>query len=262
MMSIRYSQLLKGRCTITVALIAFNVLVWSYEILLEKSGFEIASDYGLVSWRFVNAFHLPQWQGGILENAMMPLITSMFMHSSWRHIISNSFFLWILGHSLERSLGHARFLAFYLVCGIGASLGHVMLDPHCMSPIIGASGAIAGLGGGGLVLLPRERIGITIAKRFFYLPAFLWVALFLSGSCLTNAVLSQLIPEVKPASIGHLLHAGGFVTGVVLAIIYRVSRVFANDLPASCRNGTPLCQDSADKGGHRAACGDDTRASN
>jgi len=138
------------------------------------------------------------------------------MHSSWRHLLSNSFFLWLFGDALEKRFGHIRFLVFYFACGIGASLVHVFLDPHCMLPIIGASGAIAGLLGAGLLLYAQEKMVFTFGSRSFQIPALVAVALFLFGGSLSNSVLSLAIPEAKPPSIGHLLHAGGLVTGIVL----------------------------------------------
>ncbi len=170
MISIRDSNPLSGRSIVTATLIVVNLLLWLHQMLLQNDGFGIASDSGLISWRFMHAWEFPHWQGGVLRNAIVPLFTSMSMHFSWGHVISNSCFLWIFGENLEKRLGHIQFLGLYLASGLGASLVHVILDPNCMSPIVGASGAVAGIAGASLLTFPRARIRISVIHdRSIYL---------------------------------------------------------------------------------------------
>jgi membrane associated rhomboid family serine protease len=222
MLSIRDSKPLGGRSTATITLIVINLLLWLYQALLQKDGLEIASDYGLVSWRFINAGQFPRWQGGVLENAVLPVFTSMFMHGSWIHVISNSCFLWIFGENIEKYFGCLRFIGFYLLCGVGASIVHVILDPNCMSPMIGASGAIAGIAGAELLVFPRANVRISVATWSLQIPALVFIGLFFLGGAVTNTVLFYLMGKTNPTSTGHLLHAGGFACGVFLIVIVRL----------------------------------------
>jgi membrane associated rhomboid family serine protease len=247
MISIRDSKPLAGRSTVTVTLLVINLLLWVWQVLLQKDGFEIASDYGLISWRFMNALQLPQWQGGVLENAIVPMFTSMFMHRSWRHFISNGCFLWVFGENVEKYCGHLVFFGFYLVCGLGASLVHVILDPNCMSPIIGASGAIAGIASANLLIFPRARVRIRVANWSLQIPTLVFILLFFLGGAVTNTALFHLIGEAKPAPIGHLLHAGGFASGILLVVIARMLRILWRKPRTRDSSATPFSFDGEGK---------------
>ena len=145
------------------------------------------------------------------------ILTSMFLHAGWMHIGGNMLFLWIFGDNLEDQMGHVGFLIFYLACGILAALAHIYSAPGSTVPTVGASGAIAGVMGGYLLLFPRARVDvvviIVIIFRVFTLPAWvmlgIWVALQVFGGFSTPA---------EGGGVAFWAHAGGFVAGIVLTL--------------------------------------------
>jgi membrane associated rhomboid family serine protease len=150
--------------------------------------------------------------GGLTRGAVL---TSMFLHGGWLHLLANMWFLWLFGNNIEDSMGHLRFVAFYLVVGVGAALAHVFSAPGSPVPVVGASGAISGLMGAYLVLYPRVRIQtlfiLIIFIRVIPLPAWLvlvyWFAL---------QVLSGTLAPLDGGGVAFWAHVGGFVAGAVL----------------------------------------------
>lgn len=145
------------------------------------------------------------------------LFTSMFLHAGFMHLAGNMLFLWIFGDNMEDEMGHVPFALFYLVCGLGAGLLHVMAAPGSPVPTVGASGAIAGVMGGYLLLFPRARVDIllflVIFIRVFPIPAWvmlaIWFALQFIGGLSAN-------PET--GGVAYWAHAGGFMMGFALTI--------------------------------------------
>lgn len=153
-------------------------------------------------------------------NGLTPL-TSMFLHGSWSHLLGNCLFLWVFGNNIEDSMGRARFVAFYLLCGLVAALTHVLVSPASPVPTVGASGAISGVMGAYLVLYPRVRVHMYIPPIFFIsLPA--WAVLlwwFALQVLLGLPQLTQLNPDVS-SGVAVWAHVGGFVAGVVLIKLF------------------------------------------
>ncbi len=152
-------------------------------------------------------------------NLLTP-VTSMFLHGGWGHILGNALFLWVFGNNIEDSVGHGRFLAFYLVCGLVAAAAHVLVDPASPVPTGGASGAISGVMGAYLVLYPRVRVRTLVPIVFLItiirLPA--WGVLILWFFYQVIAGLPQLMtvsPEVS-GGVAVWAHIGGFLAGVLL----------------------------------------------
>jgi membrane associated rhomboid family serine protease len=143
------------------------------------------------------------------------LITSMFLHGGWMHLIGNMWFLWIFGNNVEDSMGHLRFVAFYLLTGLAAALGQVITSPDSLVPMVGASGAISGVMGAYLVLYPRVRVYAFIPIFIFFtsiaLPA--WAML---GYWFVLQLLSGLFSGGEVGGVAFWAHIGGFVAGVVL----------------------------------------------
>ncbi|MEV8465836.1 rhomboid family intramembrane serine protease [Fluviibacterium sp. DFM31] len=145
------------------------------------------------------------------------LLTSMFLHGGWMHLLGNMLFLHIFGDNLEDRLGHLRFGLFYLACGLGAGMIQVLADPGSTVPVVGASGAIAGLMGGYLLMFPRARIDIfvflIVLVRIIPVPA--WAML---GLWFGLQVFNGLGTPSDVGGVAYWAHAGGFVLGMVLMV--------------------------------------------
>ena len=210
---------------VNLVLIATCVVVFLYQLVNPDftSGFsavpaEITTGRDLVG-QFVIA--LPDGSSAVLDQTRGPspiwltLFTSMFMHGGWTHLGGNMLFLFIFGDNVEKAFGHVRYLAFYLVCGIVASLAQVYSGPDSILPSLGASGAIAGVLAAYLVLFPANRVRVLLGYFVTTVPAVamigLWALIqFFSGFAAT-AVSAQT------GGVAYMAHIGGFIAGLVLA---------------------------------------------
>lgn len=147
----------------------------------------------------------------------LTLITSMFMHGGFLHIAGNMLFLWIFGDNLEDRMGKIRYLAFYLVCGIIASLSHVLMNWSSEIPSLGASGAISGVLGGYLLLHPKRRVRVIIFQIFTEVPAYVAIGLWF---------VMQLVQSFFGAGggIAYAAHIGGFIAGLILIKPFLIGR--------------------------------------
>lgn len=156
-------------------------------------------------------------------NSFTP-ITSMFLHGGWMHLLSNSLYLWVFGNNVEDSMGHVRFLVFYLLCGLAAALAHVVLDPSSPVPTVGASGAISGVMGAYLLLYPQVRVKMLIPIFLYPWITFMraWVVLIWWFAVQILSGLPQLMSLRREVSGGVAVwaHVGGFVAGVVLIRLF------------------------------------------
>lgn len=216
---------------VTLALIGINVATW---LLVQGAGAEVplarsVCNLGLIpgeltaSVRPGSAF--PMGEGLVCltdpGRQVTNVITSMFLHGSWMHLLGNMWFLWLFGNNIEDSTTRPRFLAFYLLSGLGAALAQVFADPSSRVPMVGASGAISGVMGAYLVLFPSVRVFTLVPLGFFItsfaLPAWVmlvyWAALQFFGG-LTSIVGSQ------EGGVAFWAHLGGFVVGVVLIKVF------------------------------------------
>jgi membrane associated rhomboid family serine protease len=208
---------------LTLALIAINVAVWFY---IQGAGFDPRAlqqsvcTYGTIPAEITGeASPLPSSirslrcpTGGL---TWASLVTSMFLHGGWFHLIGNMWFLWIFGNNIEDSMGHLRFLVFYLLTGLAASGGHILSEPGSQIPTVGASGAISGVMGAYLLLYPRVRVHtlffFLIFIRVFPLPA--WVML---GYWFLIQFLSGTSTNAAAMGVAFWAHIGGFIAGLVL----------------------------------------------
>ena len=201
---------------ITYFLIALNTVVFLYELQLGPRGLNsLFFSFGMVPARITGAV-----RGGAFTVGLLPILTSMFMHAGWLHIIFNMWWLWIFGDNVEDSLGHFRYLSFYLLSGLGAGIVHILFNLGSRVPSVGASGAIAGVMGAYFVLFPSARVLTFIFVFFTWLPAWLilgyWFVLqFISGASTSIAPASQ-----ASGGIAFWAHVGGFLTGVALIKIF------------------------------------------
>jgi membrane associated rhomboid family serine protease len=198
----------------TLSIIAACVLVFLKEISLTPSKLEaLIHTYGFIPARFFSP------SAGLLEK-LLPIFTSMFMHGSFIHIASNMLYLWVFGNNIEDRLGHFRFLLFYVLCGVSAALLQGIANPSSTTPMIGASGAIAGTLGAYLILFPRARI-VTLLIFFYFitfenLPASLVISLWFVVQFF-NSLGSLAGVE---SGVAYLAHVGGFLAGMFLILIF------------------------------------------
>ena len=148
--------------------------------------------------------------------ALATLVTSVFLHGGWWHLIGNMLYLWVFGDNIEDAMGHVKFLMFYMICGIIAGLAQVVADPDSVVPTIGASGAISGVLGAYLILHPRARVLIPIFFIPVYVPAFLLLLFWIGFQ-----VYAVLGAGVAGGGVAWLAHIGGFLAGVALIVPFR-----------------------------------------
>lgn len=207
---------------ISYVIIGLCVLVFLWQASLGAAGGQAAVyALGLVPAVLLQGAELPP------EIAIVPpvttVFTSMFLHGSWLHLIGNMLYMWIFADNIEDSMGHGRFIAFYLLCGIAAALAQALPAPGSEIPMIGASGAISGVLGAYLLLHPRAHVLVLIPLGFFSqvtrLPALLVLGLWFA---------LQLISELgapEGAGVAFRAHIGGFVAGMALIPFFKYQRV-------------------------------------
>ena len=200
----------KRRPVVTWALIAVSVGVWIFQV---TTGVDVATDFGVVPFDLT---HDP----GFASYAR--LVSSMFVHGGWFHLLGNMWFLHVFGDNVEDAIGRGPYLGFYLAAGLSAAALHVVIDPMSEVPMVGASGAIAGVLGGYLVLHPRARV-ITLFFVFFVeLPA--WVFLFVWFGLQLVHGFSSLTDNVShDGGVAFFAHVGGFVTGLAMTWVMKRS---------------------------------------
>lgn len=151
------------------------------------------------------------------------LLSSMFMHGGWAHLIGNMLYLWIFGDNLENRMGHSRYLFFYLLCGIIASLSHVfatyVLSPQNMLvPSLGASGAISGVLGGYLLLFPKNRVNVFLGRGIAAVPAFVALGFWIVFQVISS--IGILGGEEQGGGVAYAAHIGGFAAGLLLVKLF------------------------------------------
>ncbi len=199
----------RTRPYVTIGIIALNLLAFMYEWGLSRQELLVFTQvYGVVPAFF-------SWPS---------VLTSMFLHAGPLHVGGNMLYLWIFGDNVEDRIGHARYLVFYLLCGAAAALGQVALNPHSTVPMIGASGAIAGVMGAYFVLFPRSRI-LTAVFLVLFLDLVEIPAIFFLGIWFLMQVFSGVGSLGAPAADGGVAfwaHVLGFVAGVAGGLYWRM----------------------------------------
>jgi membrane associated rhomboid family serine protease len=193
---------------LTWVLIFLNVVVFLFEqALLEPTGGRIIADYGFVPLRFL----------ADPAGEFFTIGTAMFMHGGWLHLIGNMWFLWIFGDNVEDRLGKSRFLAFYLLSGVIAAFAQLLIDPTSRVPMVGASGAIAGVLAAYITLFPRAKVTVLVPIfiffQFFDLPAFIVIA----GWFLLQLLHGMgSLGSASQGGVAFFAHIGGFLGGLLL----------------------------------------------
>jgi rhomboid family protein len=202
-------------------IIALNAGIFLFELSVgaqsQRALNGLVYHFGIVPTNFVHALSSAPHPN--LSVAFLPILTSMFLHGGWLHIIGNMWVLWIFGDNIEDYLGHIRYLLFYLACGIAAAICHILLNVGSNIPTVGASGAIAGVMGAYFLLYPRAKVltlvPLIIFFTFWWLPAWIvlgyWFVLqFFSGAATSVAYTTQ------GGGIAFWAHVGGFLAGLFL----------------------------------------------
>ncbi len=210
----------RSQPVVTVALIAANVLAWFYEL---SHGVQLSVlDYGLIPSWFLR--HLSQGMLALGDGTIVRLtqevpwpatiLSSMFMHGGWLHLLGNMWFLWLFGDNLEDRMGKGRYLAFYLVCGLAAGFTQAVGMPASTAPMVGASGAIAGVLGGYIFLYPHARVRCLLYLGFFItrirVPAFILLGLWFVSQFFTPTA----------SGVAWMAHVGGFLAGLALVQLF------------------------------------------
>ena len=204
---------------VTIALIVLNALAWFYELSFGVQDATVA--YGAIPGLILHGASVRgavPWPWGV--------VTSMFMHGSWMHIIGNMWFLWIFGDNVEEAMGPVKFLVFYLVCGVVAAMSQIVLSADSQIPMVGASGAIAGVLGAYILLFPHARVRciwiLFILITTVYVPAWLLLGIWF---------VSQFF--IPGQGVAWMAHVGGFVAGFALV------RLFVTRRPPPRRDSFP-----------------------
>jgi len=194
---------------VTYALVALNVLVF----LLELS----AGDQAIENWAFVPAKFAADPAGNVVT-----IFTAMFMHGGWLHLLGNMLFLWIFGDNVEDRLGHVKYLAFYLLAGIAATLAQFAIAPHSTVPNVGASGAIAGVLGAYILMFPQSRVNVLLGRQIVAMPAVIvlgmWIVFQLISGVGTVAYTDE---TANVGGVAYMAHIGGFAAGLFMAFLLR-----------------------------------------
>ena len=200
---------------VTMLIVIVNILAFMWELSLGRDLQRVIMEMAFIPRRF--------WFPGYLLPNIETMFISMFLHGGFLHIVSNMLYLWIFGDNIEDRLGHFRFVIFYFLCGIAATLAHAFANPSSSMPAIGASGAIAGVLGAYLVLFPRARV-MTLIPIFVFItvreiPAVVVLGLWFVLQ-LFSGVGSLGIPEAQDTGgVAYFAHIGGFVTGMILIVL-------------------------------------------
>ena len=193
---------------VTYVLIALNVLFF----LVELSG----GDAFIMKWAFVPRRFLANPAADFLT-----LFTSMFMHGGWLHLGGNMLYLWIFGDNVEDRFGQARFLIFYLLCGLGATAAQLAFSLGSNVPNLGASGAIAGVLGSYVLLFPQARVSVLQGQRIIPVPALIVIGFWFVLQLFSG--IGSIAATSDTGGVAYMAHIGGFVTGFVLTFLFRGS---------------------------------------
>ncbi|HEY3160416.1 MAG TPA: rhomboid family intramembrane serine protease [Vicinamibacterales bacterium] len=194
---------------VTIALITINVLVFLYELSLGRAVDAFTLYWGLVPAAF-------SW---------VTILTSMFLHGGIMHVAGNMLYLWIFGDNVEDRMGHGRFLVFYLLCGAAAALAQTITQPDSVIPMVGASGAIAGVMGAYFVLYPKSRI-VTLVPLFFFfqvieVPAIVFLGIWFIMQFISGLGSIVTVAAGSTGGIAFWAHVAGFVAGISGVVVFR-----------------------------------------
>jgi len=200
---------------VTTILLVANVLVFLMEALGDPVAGMLMNTFAIVPARLTT-----QWRDPMV---LLTLFTSMYLHGGWAHLIGNMWYLWIFGDNIEDNMGRGRFFVFYTLCGLVAGLLQVVAAPTSTIPMVGASGAIAGVLGAYLLLYPRARVRTLVTPLYFIRVVSLPAVVVLGGWFLMQLLngVAALSVDVQTGGVAWWAHIGGFVAGMLLLQVFR-----------------------------------------
>jgi rhomboid family protein len=210
-----------GMAFVTIALIVLNVLAFLIELgqPSEPALNSFIEAWGVVPREYAMRHDLPPL---IPFPFWTTLFTSMFLHGGWMHLGGNMLYLWIFGDNVERAMGSARYVAFYIVCGLAAGLAHIAFSSGSSVPSIGASGAISGVLGGYLLLFPQNRVRVLTRGGIASVPA-----VYVLGFWIVIQLISgfgSIAETSETGGVAYMAHIGGFVAGLALVKVFAAGR--------------------------------------
>ena len=240
---------------VTVVLIVLNVLMFlvaqgagtndSFTMAYSTVPQEIATGKDLITEDRIERVDTPVGPQEVQVPGLRPtpgsvyftLLTSIFMHGGWAHLLGNMWFLWIFGDNIEQDMGRTRYLVFYLLCGLLASLAHVFVSlgtPSAQIPSLGASGAISGVMGGYLLLHPKRRVTVLLLRMVTHVPGFVAVGIWFAFQLISGVMMLT----GTQGGVAYGAHIGGFIAGAALAKPFMLGRPAPSRLPQERREST------------------------
>lgn len=210
----------------TYAILILNALAW---VLFQGAGFGDQLDASVCNYGLIPSDVLGNSQYG--DQRICPssassfsLISSMFMHGSWMHILGNMWFLWVFGDNVEDSMGSVRFAIFYILCGLAAAAAQMFMDVNSLIPMVGASGAIGGVMGAYILLYPRVKVHILVFIIIIKVPAVAMLGYWI-GVQVIGGISSM---SHTGGGVAFWAHIGGFVAGIALAMLFKDDELLLN----------------------------------
>jgi len=206
---------------VTRLLLAVNILLWLYVLNLSRTAGAAEAFYARYAFDWT-AFTAALTGGTATIDTFVPLISHMFLHGGWLHLLGNMLYLWIFGDNVEDTLGSLPFLGFYIACGIVAAIGQGLLAP---GPLVGASGAISGVLGAYLLVSPTARISTLVFLGLFItivqLPAIIVIGMFIVLQIIEGVAELRLTASPAAQQVAYFAHVFGFVAGALLVLLMR-----------------------------------------
>jgi membrane associated rhomboid family serine protease len=218
---LRDANPVRGAPIVNRLLLAINLVAWIYVVYLTRQPGALEAFFDRYSFDWVE-FTGRIAAGDLGLDTFVPLISHMFLHGGWLHVLGNMLYLWIFGDNIEDRFGSAQYLVFYLLCGIVAAIGQGLLSP---SPMVGASGAIAGVLAAYLVMYPTARISTLVFLGLFItiieLPALIVIGMFIVLQLIEGIAELRLSGHAATQQIAYFAHIWGFVAGLLLLVFFR-----------------------------------------
>ncbi len=201
---------------VTISLIVLNIVIFFYEISLGPQFESFLNTYGAKPMYILNMAAAPSGY----PSPYLTIFSSMFLHGGFFHVAGNMLYLWIFGNNIEDSMGHSRFIVFYLISGVVAVYIFAFVNPGSTIPMVGASGAVSGVLGAYLVLFPRAKV-LTLVPFGFYMQVIKVPAVFVLGFWIVLQILNGMVSRGSGGGVAWFAHIGGFLAGVVLVGLFK-----------------------------------------